>query len=97
MSLPSPADFTGLPLDPDMLRRIESYARSVGSTPAEVVREAFEEYVAVHDEARSSVARDETAFDILHRAGLIGCVKGDPDSPTDLGTNPAHMEGFGRE
>jgi putative addiction module CopG family antidote len=39
----------------------------------------------------------ETAFDVASRAGLIGCIKGAPGSPTDLSTNPKHMEGFGRE
>lgn len=38
---------------------------------------------------------EETAFDVLNRAGLIGCLEGAPRSPTDLGTNPRHMEGFG--
>jgi hypothetical protein len=37
-----------------------------------------------------------SAFDVASRAGLIGCIKGAPDSPTDLSTNPKHMEGFGR-
>jgi hypothetical protein len=40
---------------------------------------------------------EETAFDVLSRAGLIGCVEGASHSPTDLGTNPAHMQGFGRD
>ncbi len=40
---------------------------------------------------------EETAFDVASRAGLIGCIKGAPRSPTDLSTNPKHMEGFGRE
>ena len=39
---------------------------------------------------------EETAFDVASRAGLIGCIKGAPRSPTDLSTNPKHMEGFGR-
>jgi hypothetical protein len=41
-------------------------------------------------------AREETAFDVASRAGVIGCIKGTPRSPTDLSTNPKHMEGFGR-
>jgi hypothetical protein len=41
-------------------------------------------------------AAEETAFDVAKRAGLIGCIKGAPRSPTDLSTNPKHMEGFGR-
>ena len=36
-----------------------------------------------------------TVFDLLERDGLIGCIKGKPGSPTDLATNPKHMEGFG--
>ena len=40
---------------------------------------------------------EETAFDVASRAGLIGCIKGALRSPTDLSTNPKHMEGFGRE
>ena len=40
-------------------------------------------------------APEETVFDVLKRAGLIGCLKGMPDTPTDLSTNPKHMEGFG--
>jgi hypothetical protein len=38
---------------------------------------------------------EDTAFDVASRAGLIGCIKGAPRSPTDLSTKPAHMEGFG--
>lgn len=40
---------------------------------------------------------DETAFDVLSRAGLIGALKAAPGTPSDLATNPAHMEGFGDE
>ena len=39
---------------------------------------------------------DVTAFDVASRAGLIGCIKGTPRSPTDLSTDPKHMKGFGR-
>jgi hypothetical protein len=47
--------------------------------------------------AKRTVKRaEETAFDVMDRAGLIGCLKGVPGTPTDLSTNPAHMEGFGR-
>jgi hypothetical protein len=42
-----------------------------------------------------AAAAEETVFDRLERAGLIGCLKGTPGTPTDLSTNPKHMEGFG--
>ena len=32
---------------------------------------------------------------VLESAGLIGCLIGMPGTPTDLSTNPKHMEGFG--
>lgn len=82
-------------IDLDLQRRIEAYARAVGIAPADVVRQAFEEYEATHNGARPE--GEATAFEILSRAGLIGCLKGAPDIPTDLATNPEHMEGFGRE
>ncbi len=40
-------------------------------------------------------AASVTVFDLLEKDGLIGCIKGRPGSPTDLATNPKHMEGFG--
>ena len=40
---------------------------------------------------------EESAYDLAHRAGVIGCIKGEPGTPTDLSTNPKHMEGFGRD
>jgi hypothetical protein len=49
--------------------------------------------------AKATAGQDAevTAFDVASRAGLIGCIKGAPRSPTDLSTNPKHMEGFGRD
>jgi len=38
---------------------------------------------------------ETSVFDILDRLELIGSIEGSLDSPTDLSTNPAHMEGFG--
>jgi hypothetical protein len=49
-----------------------------------------------HHAAPADAAHEETAFDVADRAGLIGCIKGGPRSPTDLSTNPKHMQGFGR-
>ncbi len=40
---------------------------------------------------------ETSAFETLDRLGLIGALEGSPDSPIDLSTNPAHMEGFGRD
>ena len=45
----------------------------------------------------SESAGSATAFDVLNQAGLVGCLDGSPDTPADLSTNPAPMEGFGRD
>jgi Arc/MetJ-type ribon-helix-helix transcriptional regulator len=77
------------------------------SLRAEVTRGRF----ASLDEALAEAARlllkqsrpplqataETSVFDVLDRLGLIGCLEGSPDSPTDLSTNPSHMEGFGRD
>ncbi len=78
-------------IDADTRRRIEAFARATGTTTAEVVRQALAEFEAAHLADLPAV----TAFDLLDRAGLIGCLKAPPDSPTDLSTNPEHMKGFG--
>jgi hypothetical protein len=46
---------------------------------------------------KSAKAEPLTAYQLLSAAGLIGCVKGKAGSPTDLATNPKHMEGFGSD
>ena len=47
--------------------------------------------------ANRVIPSEETAFDRLERAGLIGCLKGMPGTPADLSTNPNHMERFGHD
>src|SRR4051812_44053816 len=84
MSLEPTENLGTLRIDADTQRRIEGYARSVGVTPAEVVRRAFEEYEAVHNGSHHEEQGRETAFDVLNRAGLIGCVVASPSSPSDL-------------
>lgn len=48
------------------------------------------------DEGRAE-SPEATAFDVMFRAGLVGCLKATPGGPSDLATNPAHLEGFGGE
>lgn len=40
-------------------------------------------------------AAAESVYDVMARAGVIGCIKGRPHASADLSTNPKHMEGFG--
>lgn len=76
---------TGIQFDEALRRRVRELAEARGITPESVLREALEAYLAAQ--------MPETAYDRLDRLGLIGCIA---DGPTDLSTNPAHMQGFGR-
>jgi hypothetical protein len=75
-------------LSPDQMRRLFRELQSRMTAPARPPAQA---------PAHPGQDAEETAFDVASRAGLIGCIKGAPRSPTDLSTNPKHMEGFGRE
>jgi plasmid stabilization system protein ParE len=71
-------------LSPDQMRRLARELQTRLATPGE--RPAS---------VKSAADAEGTAYDLASRAGLIGCIKGAPSSPTDLATNPKHMEGFG--
>lgn len=74
-------------VDTRLKEQLEAEARAKGVSPSEIVRQALEEHM-------QKQAPRESCYDLAKRAGLIGVFKG---SPTDLSTNPAHMEGFGRD
>jgi Arc/MetJ-type ribon-helix-helix transcriptional regulator len=66
-------------------QRLEAEAQGRGVSPSEVVREALEEHL------RRRTTR-ESCLDIARRIGIVGVYK---ETPRDLSTNPAHMDGFG--
>ena len=67
-------------------RRLKERSRATGTRESQVVREALEHYL-------SENRKEETAYDLLLRAGLIGCVRG---APKDLSTNKRYFKGFGK-
>jgi hypothetical protein len=73
-------------LSPDQMRQLLRELERKMAAPAKPPTQA---------KAESRQDAEETAYDVASRAGLIGCIKGAPRSPTDLSTNPKHMEGFG--
>jgi len=77
----------------------EEIARRAGEFAGHRVRvTVLDELEAPEADGGSHAETTEmTAFDVLARAGLIGCLKAAPGGPTDLATNPSHMEGFGGE
>jgi predicted DNA-binding protein len=67
-------------------RRLKERSRATGTRESQVVREALEQYL-------SQNGKEETAYDLLRRAGLIGCVR---NAPKDLSTNKRYFKGFGK-
>ena len=66
---------------------LDALARTAGKTESEIVREALAEYCQRHGTPPS-------CYELAQELGLIGCIQ---SGIGDLSTNPAHMEGFGRE
>jgi predicted transcriptional regulator len=66
-------------------QQLEIEAQEKGVSPSEIVRQALQEHL------QRQTPR-ESCYDLAKRLGIIGSAKG---LPTDLSTNPEHMEGFG--
>lgn len=65
------------------------------ASPDAVVAEAVRLFVRRHRPPKAP-KDGESAYDAFMRAGVIGMLDSPPGSPTDLSTNPIHMQGFGQ-
>jgi metal-responsive CopG/Arc/MetJ family transcriptional regulator len=74
-------------VDQRLKQALEAEAREKGVSPSDVVRQVLEEHVKQQPPRQS-------CLDIARRIGILGIYK---DAPSDLSTNPEHMEGFGRD
>lgn len=74
-------------LSAKLQKELDSLARDSGESTSDIARKALQEY------CRKQAARP-SAYDLAREIGLLGCGQ---DMPSDLSTNPAHFEGFGRE
>jgi hypothetical protein len=74
-------------VDQRLKQELEAEAREKGVRPSVIVRQVLEEHMR-------SRARRSNCLELAESLGLIGSAKG---LPTDLSTNPEHMEGFGRD
>lgn len=72
-------------IDRPRKQRLEVEAAREGVTPSEIVRRAIDEHLGKQ-------APTENCRQLAERLGILGVYK---DGPTDLSTNPIHMEGFG--
>ncbi len=74
-------------VDERLKQELEAEARETGVRPSDIVRRALEEHMRQR-------TRRPNCRDLAERLGILGSAKG---LPSDLSTNPAHMEGFGRD
>lgn len=74
-------------VDERIKQQLEAEARARGVSPSQIVRQAIEEHLKQQPPV-------ESCHDLAQRLGILGSAKG---LPTDLSTNPKHMEGFGRD
>jgi hypothetical protein len=68
-----------------LVERLACEARRQSVTPDVIVRQALEQALA-----REESAGEPSVFERLQSLSV-----NDPSSPTDLATNPAHLQGFG--
>jgi metal-responsive CopG/Arc/MetJ family transcriptional regulator len=74
-------------VDGSLKRRLEFESRREGVSPSAIVRRALEEHLRRRPP-------EENCLQLAERLGILGVFK---DTPSDLSTNPIHMEGFGVE
>jgi hypothetical protein len=68
-------------------------ADHMGVPWTEVFEKAIAPLAADRDTATGS-GKAESAYEVLLREGLIGCIEG---TPSDLSTNKQHMRGYGTD
>lgn len=85
-----PTDITLSPKQRDLLADL---AQQTGRTYAELIDEWLSSVPLSQPAADDGGGEtDKSLYDVLSERGMLGCF----DGPTDLATNPKHMEGFGR-
>jgi hypothetical protein len=87
---------TQIELTPEQRMRLALLAEKTGMDWTDVVDDLLDAApLALHGksglESNGGAAPEKTLYDVLSERGILGCF----DGPTDLSTNPKHMEGFG--
>jgi len=98
MAESSPPDRISITIEitPEQKRRIDRLAEQRRLSPEAVVRAALDrELKTSSPEVEDSSEGAKTESFLEATRDLVGSVDG-PDVPSDLSTNPEHMEGYGR-
>ncbi|PSQ99682.1 MAG: hypothetical protein BRD48_03395 [Bacteroidetes bacterium QS_9_68_14] len=87
-------EWFGMRLTPDQKAQIERLAEQRDSTQKDAVMRLVEQAVADEKEKEPIEAEPGSILDLA--GDLIGSID-DPNGPTDLSTNPKHMEDYGKD
>ena len=82
-------------LDDEDRELLAKAADSVGKPWRQLLREHLANYMPsdATTQKGETTSLHKSLHDVLSERGMLGCFEG----PTDLSTNPKHMEGFGRD
>jgi hypothetical protein len=80
-------------LSPDQQAELADLSAVMGKPWPVVLHEALATYRQEGATKKNGDPSTESFFDAASRLGLIGSLRG---GPSDLSSNPAHMEGFGQ-
>jgi len=80
-----------LPSDADSLIHTQDESAGFGDDVSAYLAHLV---LADRSETRSGDVSERSAYDLAKEMGIIGMIK---DAPSDLATNPKHMEGFGSD
>lgn len=84
-----PSDIT---LSPQQRQALARLAEQTGKPYTELIDELLAKAELPNMAEAPEVESEKSLYDVLSERGMLGCF----DGPTDLATNPRHMEGFGR-
>ena len=84
------ADPREIHLTDEQRKLLAKRSEETGRPWSELLKEVFAKIPL----PRSSETKGRTLYDALNDRGIIGSIT---DAPSDLSTNPKHMEGFGTD
>lgn len=77
---------------PEQFAKLHALSTQSGKSEVEVLDELLDEAISSRTPPASPPPY-RSALEAFMAAGVIGCI----DGPSDLTTNPKHMEGFGKD
>jgi hypothetical protein len=80
-------------LDEQQKVALAALSRATGKPWRVILSEALSTYQRTVQSSSDAWASTVTVADAMRSIGLLGSIK---DAPTDLSTNPAYMDGFGK-